>query len=116
MATAGDIAGAIITGLVFFGILIAVYIATTKSKEALAATKKDLKAKGYDVHSNTLAVRTDKRALTKEETQDAMQAGMMKGWKASTFNVPGIMQPVLGGTAHDKNKAEYDAKHAKKSR
>lgn len=31
-----------------------------------------------------VAVKTDKRAVTMEETQDKIQAGIMKGWKAST--------------------------------
>lgn len=50
--------------------------------------------------------------MTMEETQDSLQAGIFKGWKASTFNVPSTLKygTGLGGSSHDKQKAEWEAR------
>lgn len=51
--------------------------------------------------------------MTLEESQDKLQSSLMKGWKAAQFNIPSVLKGTrLAGSAHDKNKAEHDAKRA----
>jgi len=80
-----------------------------------------------------VSVKTDKRALTVEETQDRLQryvaissriesllilsstllrSSLMQGWKAATFSVPWLLQKTtnLGGSKHDKDKEEWEKK------
>ncbi|KAM0754545.1 hypothetical protein T439DRAFT_331566 [Meredithblackwellia eburnea MCA 4105] len=59
-----------------------------------------------------VAVKTDRRAMTMEETEDRIQAGIRKGWKASTFEVPWMLSKGtnLSGSSHDKSKAEWEKK------
>lgn len=49
--------------------------------------------------------------MTAEETSDKLQSSLMKGWKSAQFNIPTVLKGTrLAGSAHDKNKAEYDLK------
>lgn len=67
----------------------------------------------HNVGIASVAVKTDRRAMTQEQTQDKLQSSIMRAWKATQFNVPGVLKGTrLAGSAHDKNKADYDAKSA----
>ncbi|SCV67895.1 BQ2448_5506 [Microbotryum intermedium] len=68
------------------------------------------------INLHSVAVKTDKRQVTAEETADKMRSGLMKGWKASTFKVPSSLAHAsnLAGSTHDKEKSDWEAKHGPK--
>ncbi|GAA5974247.1 hypothetical protein JCM11641_003350 [Rhodosporidiobolus odoratus] len=91
-------------------------LAVEAVQDAIAQGKDALGKKGVTIGKSGMSVKTDRRAMTQEETEDRLQRGLMKGWKASTFEVPWLLQKTtnLGGSAHDKNKTEWEKTHGPK--
>ncbi|SGZ29676.1 BQ5605_C050g12474 [Microbotryum silenes-dioicae] len=81
-----------------------------------SSTKDSLAHQGVSISSKGVAVKTEKRQVTAEETADKMRNGIMKGWEASTFKVPSSLahSSNLAGSTHDKQKTEYEAKYGPK--
>ncbi|GAA5821478.1 hypothetical protein JCM11251_004641 [Rhodosporidiobolus azoricus] len=108
-----------ITLLVVGGLLYGAKLLVEAVQEGIAQGKESLEKRGVNVSREGMTVKTNKRALTQEETEDRLQRGLMKGWKASTFNVPWLLSKTtnLGGSKHDKNKQEWEkANGPKKSK
>ncbi|GAA5917064.1 hypothetical protein JCM5296_004078 [Sporobolomyces johnsonii] len=101
-----------VVAVLIYGIRLAVNIVN----EFTSSTKKQLQDRGVHISKDGVAVKTDKRPMTMEETEDRLQRSIMKGWKATTFEVPWVLQKTthLGGSTHDKNKAEYEKKYGAK--
>merc|ERR1712080_143960 len=78
--------------------------------EGVDSAKGTLQQKGVNVSSSGASIRTQQRAVTLEQVGDKLQRGLMKGWKASTFNVPWALSKTthLGGSRHDKNREQWE--------
>ncbi|GAA5855840.1 hypothetical protein JCM8547_000381 [Rhodosporidiobolus lusitaniae] len=96
----------------------AIKLALDAVNDAVAQGKQALDKKGVSISKSGMAVKTDRRALTQEETEDKLQRSLMKGWKNSTFQVPWLLQKTtnLGGSTHDKQKEEWEQTHGPKKR
>jgi len=85
-----------------------------KVQEGLNGINQQLKHRGISLSQSGMSIKTDRRSSNLEQTQDAIQAGIMKGWENSTFNVG---KGVLGkhiDAKHDKNfRAGVDKTHRK---
>ncbi|GAA6011386.1 hypothetical protein JCM10207_008322 [Rhodosporidiobolus poonsookiae] len=101
-----------IAGALLYGIKVAV----DAVQQAVVQGKDTLNKRGVTLDKSGMSVKTDRRAMTQEETEDRLQRGLMKGWKASTFEVPWLLQKTtnLGGSSHDKNKTEWEKTHGPK--
>ncbi|GAA5935859.1 uncharacterized protein JCM15063_001827 [Sporobolomyces koalae] len=106
----------IVTLSVFAVLVIAIRWGVVAFNAAIDTTKQNLQRRGVDVSADGVSVKTDKRALTAEETQDRLQRSIMQGWKATTFSVPWLLQKTtnLGGSKHDKDKQEWEKKYGPK--
>ncbi|GAA5923057.1 hypothetical protein JCM1841_000297 [Sporobolomyces salmonicolor] len=106
----------IVTLAVVAALIYAIRLAVNIVNEFTTSTKKQLQDRGVHISKDGVAVKTDKRAMTMEETEDRLQRSIMKGWKATTFEVPWVLQKTthLGGSSHDKNKSEYENKYGAK--
>ncbi|GAA5901166.1 hypothetical protein JCM8208_002293 [Rhodotorula glutinis] len=91
-------------------------LALAAISDSINSAKAAMEKKGVAVSSSGASVKTNKRALTQEETEDRIQRGIMQGWKASSFNVPWALGKVsnLTGSTHDKNRAEHEKKYGPK--
>ncbi|SCZ94047.1 BZ3500_MvSof-1268-A1-R1_Chr6-1g08386 [Microbotryum saponariae] len=105
-----------LTLAIFGGLAYTVKLIMAAWKSAVTSTKDSLAHQGVSISSKGVAVKTDKRQVTAEETADKMRSGIMKGWKASTFKVPSSLAHAsnLAGSTHDKHKTEYEAKYGPK--
>ncbi|GAA6007800.1 hypothetical protein JCM11491_003968 [Sporobolomyces phaffii] len=106
----------VITLLVFAGVIQGIRFAVIAYNAALSSTKENLQKRGVNVSADGVSVKTDKRALTVEETQDRLQRSLMQGWKSATFSVPWLLQKTtnLGGSKHDKDKEDWEKKYGPK--
>ncbi|KWU44133.1 hypothetical protein RHOSPDRAFT_34357 [Rhodotorula sp. JG-1b] len=84
--------------------------------EGVDSAKGTLQQKGVNVSSSGASIRTQQRAVTQEQVGDKLQRGLMKGWKASTFNVPWALSKTthLGGSRHDKNREQWEKENGPK--
>ncbi|POY72504.1 hypothetical protein BMF94_4330 [Rhodotorula taiwanensis] len=100
----------VVTVAVLAGLAYMIRLVVKAINEGVDSAKGTLQQKGVNVSTTGASIRTDKRAVTQEELGDQMQRGLMKGWKASTFNVPWALTKTthLGGSRHDKNKEEWE--------
>lgn len=64
----------VMTLSVIGGLLYAVNVAIQATQAAVASTKESLAGKGINVNSSGVAVKTDKRAFTQEDTADAARS------------------------------------------
>ncbi|GAA6037282.1 hypothetical protein JCM8097_008661 [Rhodosporidiobolus ruineniae] len=105
-----------LTALIVGGLLYGVKLAVMAVQDAVAQGKDALGKKGVTLDRSGVKVKTDRRAMTQEETEDRLQRQIMKGWKSSTFEVPWLLQKTtnLGGSKHDKNKDEWEKTHGPK--
>ncbi|GAA5831100.1 hypothetical protein JCM3766R1_006235 [Sporobolomyces carnicolor] len=106
----------VVTLAVFSAIFVGIRFGVAAYNAALSSTKQNLQARGVNVSADGVSVKTDRRALTVEETQDKLQRSIMNGWKSATFSVPWLLQKTtnLGGSKHDKDKEEWEKKHGPK--
>ncbi|BGP14475.1 hypothetical protein JCM10213_004597 [Rhodosporidiobolus nylandii] len=106
----------VVTLVVLAALAYGLKLAVAAVQDAITQGKDALNKKGVTLGKSGASIRTDKRAMTQEETEDRLQRGLMKGWKASTFEVPWLLQKTtnLGGSAHDKNKTEWEKTHGPK--
>ncbi|GAA5976988.1 hypothetical protein JCM5350_007517 [Sporobolomyces pararoseus] len=106
----------IFTLIVFGVIFVGIRFGVTAYNAAVSSVKEDLQKRGVNVSADGVSVKTDKRALTVEETQDRLQRSLMQGWKSATFSVPWLLQKTtnLGGSKHDKDKEEWEKKYGPK--
>ncbi|BGP46472.1 hypothetical protein JCM10450v2_002317 [Rhodotorula kratochvilovae] len=106
----------VLTLLVLAALAYGASLAYAAITDGINSAKQAMEKKGVQVSKSGASVKTDKRALTQEETEDRLQRSLMKGWKAATFNVPWALSKVsnLSGSTHDKGKAEYEKKYGPK--
>ncbi|GAA5903750.1 uncharacterized protein JCM6883_005102 [Sporobolomyces salmoneus] len=106
----------IFTVLVFGVLFIGIRFGVAAYNAAISSTKENLQKRGVNVSADGVSVKTDRRALTVEETQDRLQRSLMQGWKSATFSVPWLLQKTtnLGGSKHDKDAKEWEEKHGPK--
>ncbi|ORY74304.1 hypothetical protein BCR35DRAFT_306761 [Leucosporidium creatinivorum] len=115
-ATLWTIIKLIVTIALLGGFLFAVMLAVRAFNSAVASTKESLAGRGVNISSSGVAVKTEKRAKTAEESADAARSGLMKAWKSSSFKVPYLLSKGsnLGGSRHDKDKEEWESKYGPK--
>ncbi|GEM07044.1 hypothetical protein Rt10032_c02g1061 [Rhodotorula toruloides] len=108
----------ILTLVVLFALVYVARLIVLGIQEAMQSTEQALEKQGVSVSKDGVAVKTEKRALTQEETEERLQRGLMKGWKSSQFNVPWMLAKTtgLGGSRHDKNKDEWEKKYGPKQK
>ncbi|TNY20841.1 hypothetical protein DMC30DRAFT_416578 [Rhodotorula diobovata] len=106
----------VVTLVILAALGYAAKLALAAINESINSAKSAMEKKGVQVSSSGASVKTNKRALTQEETEDRIQRGIMKGWKASSFNVPWALGKVsnLSGSTHDKNREEHEKKYGPK--
>ncbi|BGP54256.1 hypothetical protein JCM8202_001392 [Rhodotorula sphaerocarpa] len=85
-------------------------------QEGIQSAKGNLQQRGVNVSASGASVRTQKRGVTQEQIGDQLQRGLMKGWKAATFNVPWALSKAthLGGSRHDKNREQWEKDYGPK--
>ncbi|GAA6062119.1 hypothetical protein JCM10212_000873 [Sporobolomyces blumeae] len=106
----------VVTLAILVGLFVVGRKAVAAFNDAVDQAKGELSKKGVKITSDGMSVKTDKRALTVEETEDRLQRSIMQGWKATTFQVPWLLQKTtnLGGSKHDKERKEWEKKHGPK--
>ncbi|GAA6053835.1 hypothetical protein JCM3770_004742 [Rhodotorula araucariae] len=106
----------VVTLLVLAVLAYGASIAYAVFHEVKTSAKQAMEQKGVQVSKSGASVKTGRRALTQEETGDRLQRGLMRGWKAATFNVPWTLSKVsnLSGSTHDKNREEHEKKYGPK--
>lgn len=108
-ATVATLVKLLLVLAVVAGASYAISLGLAAFKDAVSKAKGELAGKGISLTESGVAVKTDKRAFTQEETQDKLQRGIAKGFGAASFNVPWVLgASSLAGSSHDKHKAEHD--------
>ncbi|KAK4053449.1 hypothetical protein OIV83_001616 [Microbotryomycetes sp. JL201] len=106
----------VLTVTTLIALAIVIKLVVDAVQQAVKSTKKNLSDRGVNISSSGVAIKTERQQVTTERSADAARAGIMKAWKASTFNVPWALSKAsnLSGSTHDKNKEEWEAIHGPK--
>ncbi|KAM0788482.1 hypothetical protein ACM66B_001615 [Microbotryomycetes sp. NB124-2] len=106
----------ILTIVALVALVVVIKIVVDGVQQAINSTKQTLSERGVNVTSSGVAIKTDRPQVTAEQSADAARSGIMKAWKASSFEVPWALSKAsnLAGSTHDKNKAEWEAVHGPK--
>ncbi|GAA5907343.1 hypothetical protein JCM6882_002811 [Rhodosporidiobolus microsporus] len=105
-----------LTLLVLAGLAYGAKLLVAAVQDGIAQGKESLEKRGVNVSREGMTVKTNKRALTQEETEDRLQRGIMKGWKSASFNVPWLLSKTthLSGSVHDKQKEAWEKENGPK--